>query len=250
MDQITSSITSSITCSIIEAIGVIVAAFIGAGYLGNIVKKTAESHFFNYADKKHDLNEILRHAKKSITIVANCGDKLLEKHGSDLSRHMRNGVKVKYLLLDFEGYTHMDTYMSGEKTADYSALLLSLESLKCLKQQDYGNLEIRISRSVFTASFIGVDLERRRTTNNWHPNAVVQIMTYLYRTKAENDPIATLCCEDPRFDDVANSVKALWDSGEVIDIDKYLTSTKSNACKITPRRGYVKVRSRKRKLKR
>lgn len=212
--------------SFIEALGSIVAAGISIGYLDWFIKKRS-GYFFNYADKNHNLHKVMRKAKKSITIVANCGDGLLEKHSNQLLRYMKNGVQVNYVLLDNKNYVLMDQYTRGVKTEDYTALVTALKLLNKLKKEHPERFTVRVFRSILTASYIGIDLEQELTSHTWNERALIQIMPYHYHTMTRESPITYLYPKDrEQFTTIADSIFEIFDDSEEVDIEQYCLDSK------------------------
>lgn len=212
-----------ILSAFISACGEIIAAIIGVGLLGGIIKKTANTYFFNYADKKHDLKKVLRRARKSILIIVNCGDNLLKCHEETLSKCMKKGIEVNYLLLNEESYAYMDTYTTEHISADYTPLVSSLTSLSSLKKAHPEQLTVRVFHSILTASYIGIDLEEDMMTLSRESTAFVQVMLYQYRLRPKVSPITYLTTKNGvQFENMVENIYAIWEDGEAVDIDAYL----------------------------
>ena len=216
--------------AIIEAVAVIVAALVGTITVRETIKETEHTRYINYANiKDKDLKRILRIAKKSIIVVANCGDTLLKKYKSDFSQYMCKKIKLYYLLLGLDEFERMDIYMTGDNKINYNTMINALEDLRDLKNEFGDMIEIRQSKSIFTHSFISIDLVESGHDNIWPPYAVIQLMSYLYLVPAKDSPITYFTPSNKKsFDLVANSILALWhDADEVVNVDQYLENIKS-----------------------
>ena len=212
-----------IVSAIIQAIATIMDAIIGVAFAGKFSKKPTEAHFFNYTDKNHNLHKIMRKAKKSITIIANCGDMFLTTYYDNLIQYIKNGVQINFLLLDIENYTYMDIYTTGTKNADYDALEKSLQILSELKRQNSEKVSIKVFNSVLTASYIGIDLEQNIFDNNWPETALIQVMSYQYNTRPGKSPITYISPhEKEQFQIVVDSIFEMWDRSDMVDLDEYL----------------------------
>ncbi|MBQ9756988.1 MAG: hypothetical protein IJW15_01045 [Clostridia bacterium] len=211
-----------IASAIIEAIATVLAAIIGVSYAGRIVKKTTDAHFFNYSDEKHNLHKVMRKAKKSIMIIANCGDAFLTAYYSNLKRYAKNGVQINFLLLDLKNYIYMDKYTTGKEEADYDALLTSLKLLSELKREFPDRISVKIFHSVLTASYIGIDLEQDLLNNSWAPETIIQVMMYQFNTRPRKSPITYISPKaKEQFQTIVNGMFEIWDCGEAVDLNEY-----------------------------
>lgn len=183
-------LSESIIVSIIGALGTIIAAYVGAGYVSKTINKTAEAYFFNYSEKGRDLHDVLKKAKNSIVIIANCGDNLLHEYSKKLRTYMKNGVSIKFVLIDYSHFTIMDNYTAQRN--DHTPLEASIKELKTLKAEYPSSLNIRVFDSILTSSYIGVDLEKDPISNSWPKNSILQIMPYHYHVSPKDSPITFL----------------------------------------------------------
>ncbi len=207
----------------IQAAATVLAAIIGVTYAGKIVKKTTEKQFFNYADKNHNLHKVMRKAKKSITVIANCGDKFLKNYCNNLIHYIKKGVQINFLLLDIKNYTYMDIYTTGKNNADYDALEKSLQILAKLKRQNPDKVAIKVFNYVLTTSYIGIDLEQNLFDNTWPETTLIQVMPYQFNTCPEECPITYITPrEKKQFQSVVDSIFEIWDCGETVNLDDYL----------------------------
>ncbi|MBE7063987.1 MAG: hypothetical protein E7390_09425 [Ruminococcaceae bacterium] len=212
-----------IVSAIIQAVATVLAAIIGVSYAGKIVKKTTEAHFFNYMDEKHDSHKFMRKAKSSITIIANCGDEFLKKFYSNLMQYVKKGVQINFLLLDMDNYAYMDKYTTGKNNADYDALETSLHLLSKLKRENPDKITIKVFHSVLTASYIGIDLEQNLLDNTWPSTALIQVMSYQFNTRPGKSPITYVSPQaKEQFQTIVDSIFAIWDCGDIVDLDEYL----------------------------
>lgn len=210
---------TEILSGLIQAFGTMIAAVIGVYYAGRIVKKSV----VNYSDEENDLRIIMRKAKKSIIIIANCADGFLERYCDDLQKYMRNGVQINFLLLDMENYAYMDRYITGKEKADYAALKKSLKYLQKLKEFKADKLCVRVFHSYLTASYICVDLEKNPQSGMWADDTIIHMMLYQFNTRPCKSPIMYVSPKDKeKFNLIAESVYAIWDSAATADIAVYL----------------------------
>ena len=221
-------ISESILSAIIGALGTVIAALIGAGYIGNTINKTARQFFFNYSDRAHDLHDVLKKATSSIIIIANCGDRLLQTYSSKLRKYMRNGVPIKYVLIDYKHFAIMDNYTAN--TNSYEPLEASIKELIQLKTEYPSNLNVRIFDSILTSSYIGVDIEKNPVTNSWPKSAMLQIMPYHYHVEPKQSPATFLTPKDAEhFRCIANCMEDIWNSSRIVDdLEMEISKTQHN----------------------
>lgn len=214
---------AEIVCALIEAMGTILAAAIGVGWLGKIVKKNMDTYFFSYSDTKHDLHRIMRRAKNSLTIVVAYGDRLLESYGNEIESYLKRGIQVEYLMLDREHAFSLDRdYYQKKEQETAEALDRTLRKLEKLSQ--YENLQIRESNLFLSASYIGVDLYEPLEKRGVSP--VIQVMIYQFGIRTPQSPITYLFPDaNPRqFETTAECIQKMWEHGKPLDIKQYRKS--------------------------
>ena len=88
--------------------------------------KNIKPYFHSYSEKTHDAGTIIQNAKNDIFISTAVGNKFLGKYGDIIEEKLKNGIKVRYMLLDLDRFHEMEEYLhgSGKKGEDihYSVL--------------------------------------------------------------------------------------------------------------------------------
>lgn len=220
--------SESIISAFVEAAGTILAAFVGAGYIGKMINKTAEAYFFSYSNKEHNLRNVLGRAQNSIIIIANCGDNLLREYSDNLRKYMKSGVSIKYVLIDYEHFPIMDSYTANGE--DYAPLRDAVKELNKLKAEYPSKLDVRVFESILTASYIGVDLEKEPITNSWTKRSILQVMPYHYHVAPRYSPATFLTPKDTvHFGRIVDCVEEIWDNSKVIDnLDSIIPQAQGN----------------------
>lgn len=198
---------TDIICTGIDAASVCAAALIGVGGLKKIAKKSLDTYFCNYADKKHDLEELLRKATSSITVVAAYGDRLLEEYASDMEACLARGIKIRYLMLTVDMAEELnETVLKVKKEGTKADVYKVHVKLQDMKRK--GDLEVREWDKMLTASYIGIDLDTYRHAQD----ALIQVMLYQYKTEAKYSPITYLSYKNSRdqFSTTANAIEKMW----------------------------------------
>lgn len=208
---------NEILSALIQAMGTITAAIIATVFANRIVKKHSYSYFRSYEDKHHDLTDITRKAKNDIFIVVAIGDILLEKYNNEIEKYLKRGIKIKYLILDNEKVLEFERYLNGRNTEDFRrSRREALERLEKL-QNDYEDLfEVRTFHSMFTASYIGVDIWQLPGENANCENSVIQTMLYQYRVGAEKSPITYISPKNDykQYQTTVKSIKEMWNDAD------------------------------------
>ena len=156
-------------------------------------------------------------AKKSITIIVNCGNVFLEQYADDLANYMKKGIKIKFLLLNNDNFRVMEKYTMGEKAKD-SALEDSKRILRELSNKYGRKMEIKVFKNFLTASYICADLEKGKYTEKWLSSSIVHVMYYQFRTDPKDSPIKVFEANDSDFEIVADAAKKIWDEGKTTNI--------------------------------
>lgn len=250
--------SSEIGSAIIQALGTIVAAIIGVGYLEKIIHKEIVPSFFSYSEPNHDLWEILRSATTEVVFVVAYGDQLLQKHKKHLAALLRKGITIKFLMLDPENAIRMGTeYMyaldrpilSNKKGIETYVNIIDgyRSSLKALKELHDGSngkyLEVRQTKLPLSASYVAIDLPDacyNDSPNTPHRRPVIQMMVYQFAVVSEYSPITYLTpqkCPE-QFTNTGHSIQEMWDSSESINFkkcEKELLRVAVNYIKTSPR---------------
>lgn len=195
----------------------VAAAYIAARKVEETAANVAEKFFYKYVGNERKAKEVMDSAKESITVIANCGIFFLEEYKEDLSKYLRKGIKINYLLLDKDNYMVMDKYIKNCKEANEDNYNKSADILNDLKKENKNELEIRIFRNFLTESYICSDLEIDPNTNKWNSKATIQVMAYQYGTLPGNAPMTIIRTKEKIFDTFAETVQRIWEEGEKVE---------------------------------
>lgn len=216
---------SSIISSLVESVGTIVAAGVGAFIAGDYVskafKRDISPKFQKYADKDHDVSSIMNKAVESIYIIMSIGDHLLEKHEDDFKSYIKSGVKLNFIVHEAKRYYELEDYINCdvEKRKEFYSQIRknTLEKLRKLRQGHEKLVEIREFDSILTVSYIGVDIES--DSGKWRRSAMIQLMPYQYRVQTKNNPIIRITPKENivHFETVKTCITDIWKKGETIE---------------------------------
>lgn len=218
---------TEITSSIIEAAGTVLAAIIGVGWIGKIVNRNVATNFFNYSNKKHNLNRLMRRAKNSITIVVAYGDNLLDTYESNIEAYLKHGIQVQYLMLSKKRAFEIDKeFYNMDEESIAEAIKKVLDSLERLSGK-YNNIEIREIDTFLTASYIGIDIDED-INEQWKSNSIVQLMLYQFHIETPQAPITYFSPKHNllQFKNTVKSIQDMWLSGKNLNISNYRNSLK------------------------
>lgn len=230
--------------SLIQALGTVVGAIVGAlitsGYIKVIYKRNEPAIIRTYSDEDHNAHELMRKATQSIFIVVSIGDHLIEKHLNQMRIYLRKGVKLRFLIHNEVRYYELENYINADvdlNRENYKKIRNdTLEKLQRLKQDFPKQVEIRIFCSYLTASYIGIDIGKDETFNEWNSNSTVQMMVYQYGVKTKNNPITYFSFENNRkmFQSTVESILNMWHESQEFSIgqDKVLLQ-----CEESPPKG-------------
>jgi len=225
---------SEIIAAFLNAAGVIIAAIIGVGLLDRSIKRNFTSSLYSYSDKGRNAKQIMRGATHDIYIVANCGNNLLDEYQNFLCMLLKSGITLNILILEKTGYVTMDSYVSNgvsKSTASHKAMYDSLQHLAEMQSFGYDNLHIRTFPLIFTASYIGVDIEVDPITARYQESSVLQTMFYQYLVAPKDSPTVcyTVKSNPTYFKRTIESIMQMWDDAtERPDISEYLNQYKNN----------------------
>lgn len=143
--------------SLIEAIGGIIGAVLGAfiagGYISKIFKNNIPRIFHTYSENERDVSKIMRKAQKDIYIVASVGDRLLEKYENKIKLYLKKGIHIFFLLHNEEEYLKLEEYLHIEEPFNinfYQQIReTTLEIIKKLKNEFPGQVEVKEFSSFF-----------------------------------------------------------------------------------------------------
>lgn len=229
--------SNEIVSAIIQAVGTIIAAIIGVGYLEKIIHKEIVPGFFSYSEPNHDLWEILRSATTEVVFVVAYGDRMLQKHKKHLAALLRKGVMIKFLMLDPENAVRMGAeYMYAlqqpilsdkEDVETYINIIdgyrSSLKALKELHEGPSGEyLEVRQTKLPLSASYVAVDLPNAcydDSQNAPHHRPIIQMMVYQFAVVSEHSPITYLTPQKSpeQFTNTGRSIQEMWSLSESVN---------------------------------
>lgn len=217
--------------AIIQAIGAIIASAIGAliatGLIGKLFKKNVIPIIQTYSAKEHDVRGKLQKAKENIYVVASVGNNLFTDYNNFLRLKLNKKVKLKVLIQDEKSVHEQKKYLKGidsdlityEGSKDKrDKFLMTLFEL----QKDFPDkVEIREFPFIFTASYIGIDIERDIFTGVWKDHSLVQIMIYQYGVKSKDSPLTYITpkTHNEVFKRTVKSILDMWEKGDEIRFD-------------------------------
>ena len=198
----------SIFSASIQALGGILAALITVLLARRIVKEDINPHFQTYSDKSHDVRDVLQNAQNDIFIAAEIGDKLLNSYIDDIEKKLKNGIHVRYLLLDKYEYQKMERYLHNDRPKGANVYNEVMQKLLTLMKAYPELLEVRVFQSFITASYIGIDIWPKCILLN----SGIQIMIYQYNVGAKSSPITYVCPKSDRdsYNTTVKSIKTMW----------------------------------------
>lgn len=215
--------------ALIEACGVVLGAVLGAliagGYISKMFKSNLLPLFQTYSDEKHDVHRLMRKATENIYIVVSVGDKLLSKYEKRILSYLKRGVKLKFLMhekakfLELENYINASSKLDENDYTDYRNK--ALEILWAFKRNYPELVEIRESSLIFSASYIGIDIEENLITNEWPSHSMIQVLLYQYHVKPKDSPITYFYPKANRelFRRTAQCIFDMWDAATEIDTE-------------------------------
>lgn len=170
--------------------------------------KNIKPYFHSYSEKTHDAGTIIQNAQNDIFISTAVGNKFLGKYDDIIEERLKNGIKVRYMLLDLDRFNEMEEYLhgSGKKGEDihYSVL----EKFKDWEKEYPDLVEAKLFHGYMTASYIGIDIWK----DSPQEFSVFQVMMYQYRTNARRSPIMYVFPQkdEKSYDTILDSVKNMW----------------------------------------
>lgn len=206
---------TSIVCSIIEASGTIIAAVVAALIAKGIVKKDIQPFIQSYS--YHNLLELIEKAQYNIVIITAVGDNLMHKFEDDIEARLKEGVQVRYLLLDPEQYEKMEAYMHGSLAKSENVHTDTVKKLQRLTNEYGSRFQFRTSSIPMSASYIGIDLPFDLGTSSVSPDSMIQVMQYQYMTSAKDCPVTYLSLKRDRkiFNNTVSSMQKMWQEAEI-----------------------------------
>lgn len=198
--------------AVIEAIGVVVAAFISVKYAGKIVMKGINSYFLSYSDKSFSHRNVVREAKHDVFIVTGVGNNFLKEYKYDIEDKLKSGLHVRYILLDQGRFKEMERYLHGDLAKDISIHNEVVAKLKCFQKRYPTLFEFRYFHGYMTASYICADIWPSIIQDSgW-----IQIMLYQYNVRPKSSPIVSI---NPKSDEkgfiaTVNSINDMWQKSD------------------------------------
>lgn len=172
-----------IISAVIQAAGTIAAALIAA-FCAKRIARNFQFHTYSNAPEK--VRTILRKARSDIFIITAVGDKLLEVSEKVIAQRLRQGIRVRYLLLELSQFRKMEQYMHGENKKEVRIYFNTLEKLFDLQKKYPSLMEVRFFASHMTASYIGIDTCPSSARDSDLLSPFVQVMMYQYHTRAKD----------------------------------------------------------------
>lgn len=205
-----------IVAAIIQAVGTIAAAFVAVLFARKIVKEESRSYFHSYSDKTHNVADIIEKAQSDIFIVVIVGDRFMNKYKKKLKKCLSNGIQVRYLFANKNGFHEQEKYLNGANV-DEKIYIGVLRELNKLKKHYPDLLDVRAFHTFLTASYIGIDIWPSPPYSTL-PNSVIQVMLYQYHVHAESSPITYLSpkADKNHYTSTVDSIKAMWESAEEV----------------------------------
>lgn len=201
---------STIVGSIIQALGAVAAAGIAAFWANRIARGFK---FHTYSDAPDNICTILKKARSDIFIVTAVGNKLLRTIEHTLEQKLKDGIHVRYLLLDVNRFHEMEKYLHGNHAKSEDIRNEALDILARLKRKYPDRLEIRFFQYYMTASYIGIDTCPDPARERALLTPFVQIMLYQYRIHAKSSVILYFYEKTDKkyYDATADSMKDMWE---------------------------------------
>lgn len=215
--------------ALIEACGVVLGAVLGAliagGYISKMFKSNLLPLFQTYSDEKHDVNNLMRKATENLYIVVSIGDRLLDKYENQILSYLKRGVKLKFLIHEKTKFFEMENYINASSQLNENDYIdyrnKALEILRGFKRNYPKLVEIREFPLIFSASYIGVDIEENLITNEWPSHSMIQVLLYQYNVKTKDSPITYFSPKANRelFRRTAQCILDMWDVATKIDAE-------------------------------
>lgn len=201
---------ATIISAAIQAAGTIAAALIAAFCAKKIVNSF---QFHTYPNAPENVLSILEKARSDIFIITAVGDKLMEVSEKVIAKRLRQGIHVRYLLLNSLQFREMERYMHGEDEKRICIYYNTLKKLLALQKKFPGLLEVRYFTSHMTASYIGIDTcpNSKRDTALFSP--FIQVMMYQYHIRAKHSVLFYLHEKTDRvcYDTTIRSMRDMWE---------------------------------------
>lgn len=199
----------------------IIAAVLGFIFVSRIVKMIKRKNAlrsFVYIGRKHNAHKIMKRAKRSIYIIAPIGDIFLPEHGKRLRAYLRRGVKIFYLLQTNQRNEELekisDIYIRNNTS---HATLAKLYQLRA----DYPDLfEVKESRLLLTASYIGVDIDQDIEKSEFFMDSTIQVTLHPYMLSHEGSPASLFSpiLSVEHHKKMAKYILDMWDAGNLFQI--------------------------------
>lgn len=201
---------ASIVSAAIQATGTIAAALIAAFCAKKIVNNF-QSH--TYSNAPENVLSILEKARSDIFIVTAVGDKLMKVSEKVIARRLRQGIHVRYLLLDPLQFRKMEQYMHGDDEKNICIYCDTFKKLLDLQKKYPDLLEVRYFTSHMTASYIGIDTCPDSSRDAALLSPFVQVMMYQYHIRAKDSVLLYLYEKTNRacYDTTIRSMRDMWE---------------------------------------
>ncbi len=182
--------------------------------------KALKPYLQSYSEKKHDAGIIIRNAQSDIFISTAVGNKFLAKYAEDIEEKLKAGIRVQYMLLGLDRFDEMEEYLHGSDSKPKDIHYDALKILKGWKREYPDLLSVKCFHGYMTVSCVGVDIGIGLPNFQIKDFSVLQVMFYLYRTKAKNSPIKYIFPKEDEstYKTFVESITAMWRKGEDISL--------------------------------
>ncbi len=148
------------------------------------------------------------------------GNKFLAKYAEDIEEKLKAGIRVQYMLLGLDRFDEMEEYLHGSDSKPKDIHYDALKILKGWKREYPDLLSVKCFHGYMTVSCVGVDIGIGLPNFQIKDFSVLQVMFYLYRTKAKNSPIKYIFPKEDEstYKTFVESITAMWRKGEDISL--------------------------------
>lgn len=196
--------------------GAVLAAGIAAGKLGKAAKESVTSYFKSF-DRDYDVGDLMRKAKHDITIVVLYGVNLMDDYSCVLRRCVKNGINVRYLMLNIGLAKEMSKKFlrEGESVQNNIQSCVNTVRSQLMGFHGTGSVEIREWQNTMPVSYIAIDIAGDGCADD---EAIIHMMAYLYDTPTKKSPIVHLTKkrDGEKFTTTAGAINRMWEDAAPI----------------------------------
>lgn len=204
----------NIACAVIQVLGSIAAAVIGAFCATKFVSQTILPHFHNYKDNRDKSAELIQSATHDIYIVVASGTHLIRHRYQHLKSRLKSGVRIHYLLLDYTRFKEAESFIHAGPRDDKDlneTYMGTLSKLEALHEANPGMFEFRFFHSFMPVSYIGIDLDVPSYSD---VSPVIQAMLYQYHVATNLCPATHLTPKENSYSSTIQSIKDMWNAAD------------------------------------